>query len=96
MNQATLKKIGREIIEKISALIERLKQEPVLVRTFLVLLASAGLIEISDTQIDKAEAIALAGLLLLGGASTRRKVTPTRSLEQAETLDRRSEVGGQE
>jgi hypothetical protein len=71
-----------QIKERVIALIERFKHEPVLVRSALMLLAGAGIIEISGAQMDKIEAIALVILFLLGSNSIRRNVTPTCDLEQ--------------
>ncbi len=96
MNKSSFNQIVEEIAKRLIALIDRLKKEPVMVRTFLVLLASAGIIEVSDTQLDKIEAIALAGLLLLGSTSIRRNVTPVAPEDRKPLLGRRRQGGGNE
>lgn len=82
-----LKNIIKYIGEKLSSLIERIKQEPVLVRTFLTLLIAGGFIEISSAKLDQIDAIVLAVVILLGGAATRRNVKP---LTKEEKIERRS------
>jgi hypothetical protein len=96
VNKSSFTQIVEEIAKRLIALIDRLKNEPVMVRTFLVLLASAGVIEVSDTQIDRIEAITLAGLLLLGSTSIRRNVTPVAPEDRKPLLRRRSQGGGNE
>jgi hypothetical protein len=68
------------------SLIERIKKEPVLVRTFLTILIAGGFIEISSAKLDQIDAIVLAVVILLGGAATRRNVKP---LSQEEKSQRR-------
>lgn len=72
---------------KLSALIERIKKEPVLVRSFLTILIAGGFIEISSTKLDQIDAIVLAAVIILGGVATRRNVKP---LSKEEKQTRRS------
>ena len=83
---------------RVIELIERLKQEPVLVRSALMLLAGAGIVEISGAQMDKIEAIALIVLFLLGSNSIRRNVTPVKTKASTERAAQevKTEDGGQE
>ena len=57
-------------------IIERLKEEPVLVRTTLALLVGLGVIELSADKINQIEQIVLIVLVLLGSASARNRVKP--------------------
>lgn len=89
------------IKDRVIALVQRLKDEPVLVRSTLMLLAGAGIVEISGAQMDKIEAIALVILFLLGSNSIRRNVTPANKQQPADSPEpQQAEVeadqGGQE
>jgi hypothetical protein len=68
------------------AFIERVKHEPVLVRTVLTLLIAGGIVEISDAKLDQIDSIVLVIVILLGGVATRRNVKP---LSQEEKTERR-------
>lgn len=81
-----LNKIITAVKTHLFSLIERIKKEPVLVRTFLTILIAGGFIEISSAKLDQIDAIVLAVVILLGGAATRRNVKP---LSQEEKIQRR-------
>jgi hypothetical protein len=57
-------------------ILDRLKREPVLVRTTIGLLIAFGILNISEAQVDKVEQIAMVILVLLGSASARKRVKP--------------------
>lgn len=62
-------------------LIERLKQEPVLVRTILSLLIGLGIINLTEANVNQIEQIALVILVLLGSNSARKRVKPLTETE---------------
>lgn len=77
-----LNRVLEFLVKQGGALIDRIKAEPVLVRTFLTILISAGVLEITDARLDQIDSIVLVIVVLLGGVSARRKVTPNNKLQQ--------------
>jgi hypothetical protein len=71
-----LKDTGRKIVEALRRLWQRIHKEPVLVRTFLALLVSAGILELSDAQLDQANAAVMALVFLVSALSARKQVEP--------------------
>ena len=75
-----MKQIVNNIITKTKIysllILDRLKREPVLVRTTIGLLIAFGILNISEAQVDKIEQIAMVVLVLLGSASARKRVKP--------------------
>lgn len=57
-------------------ILERLKREPVLVRTVLALAVSLGFINLSDADIDQIDQIVLIVLVLCGSVAARSQVKP--------------------
>ena len=57
-------------------ILDRLKEEPVLVRTTLALLVGIGIIELTPDKVNQIEQIVLIVLVLLGSASARNRVKP--------------------
>lgn len=72
---------------------QRIQQEPVIVRTALVWAVSAGFLELSNAQIDTAQAVVSTVVLLLGAVSARRVVSPVPVEERPRPL-RRNRNGG--
>lgn len=54
----------------------RIHREPVLVRTFLALLVSAGIVELTDAQLDQVNAAVMALVFIVSALSARKQVEP--------------------
>lgn len=70
------KKVGEAIKSAAQRAWARVQSEPVLVRTALTTLVGAGVLELTDVQLDRIDAIVLVVVLLGGAASARGAVTP--------------------
>lgn len=70
------KKILDWLGKQIAALYERIKNEPVLVRSFLTILIGLGIINLTDAQLNTIDQVVLALVVLGGGYSSRRVVKP--------------------
>lgn len=55
---------------------DRIHREPVLVRTFLALLVSAGVLELTDAQLDQVNAGVMALVFIVSALSARKQVSP--------------------
>lgn len=84
-----INKIVQFLGAKLSALLERVKREPVLVRSVLTVLIAGGFIEISSAKLDQIDAIVLVIVILLGGVATRRNVKPLTAAEKKRRRQRR-------
>lgn len=71
-------------------ILNRLKEEPVLVRTTIGLLIAIGILNISEAQVDMVEQIAMAVLVLLGSAAARKRVKPLTDEELDEAKQERA------
>lgn len=68
--------IATRVIEAAKRLWTRIHREPVLVRTFLALLVSAGILELTDAQLDQVNAAVMAFIFLVSALSARKQVSP--------------------
>jgi hypothetical protein len=71
-----LKEAGHKIVETLKRLWQRIHNEPVLVRTFLALLVSAGILELTDAQLDQVNAAVMAIVFIVSALSARKQVSP--------------------
>lgn len=95
MKNTTEKK--RSIWQKIktgaSRVWTRIVAEPVLVRTFLGLLASAGVLRLTDQDLTRVDAAVMAVVMLASAFSARRAVTPLPPEERPRALRRARKEG---
>jgi hypothetical protein len=68
--------IAAKIYEGAKRLWNRIHSEPVLVRTFLALLVSAGVLELTDAQLDQVNAAVMALVFVVSALSARKQVSP--------------------
>jgi hypothetical protein len=66
----------------------KIQAEPVLVRTVLALLVSGGVLELTDSQLDRIDALVVAFVLVASAASARGAVTPLPPEERKRLLRR--------
>lgn len=84
-----LSKVLELISKHIKLIIERIKKEPVLVRSFLTILIGLGLVEISDKNLNTIDQVVLAVVILAGGFSARRQVKPLPPSQRPKSVIRR-------
>lgn len=65
-----------KVVETLKRLWQRIHDEPVLVRTFLALLVSAGILELTDAQLDQVNAAVMAVIFIVSALSARKQVSP--------------------
>lgn len=75
-----------QTVEAIKRLWQRVHREPVLVRTFLALLVSAGVLELTDAQLDQVNAAVMAFVFLVSALSARKQVQPLPDEERPPVL----------
>ena len=66
----------KKVVEALGRLWQRIHKEPVLVRTFLALLVSAGILELTDAQLDQVNAAVMALVFIVSALSARKQVEP--------------------
>lgn len=66
----------QKVVEALGRLWHRIHKEPVLVRTFLALLVSAGVLELTDAQLDQVNAAVMALVFIVSALSARKQVSP--------------------
>ena len=69
-------KTGKKIVEALKRLWQRIHNEPVVVRTFLALLVSAGVLELTEADLDRVNSIVLAVVFIVSALSARKQVEP--------------------
>lgn len=84
-----LNKVLDLLIKQIKVIVERIKNEPVLVRSFLTILIGLGIVEISDKNLNTIDQVVLALVILAGGFSARRQVKPLPPSQRPKSLIRR-------
>jgi hypothetical protein len=73
-------------VEAVKKLWQRVHREPVVVRTFLALLVSAGVLELTDAQLDQVNAAVMAFVFIVSALSARKQVSPLPEEERPPVL----------